>query len=154
MENPNKIEIEGIKTIHKLCKFGADHKMEGCSFTEIVERIFDELAKAQAVPKINGSIQAHELTISEIKAEIEEGYDLCQDVHLLDALVEKGIQIGKILAVPEGFVLIKNDTKTIVAIERMVEQQVEASGMDSRRLERLDGWRIIEAAIEAQEQKG
>lgn len=24
--------------------------MEGCSFTEIVERMFDELAKAQAVP--------------------------------------------------------------------------------------------------------
>lgn len=63
-------------------------------------------AKAQAVPKINGSIQAHELTISEIKAEIEEGYDLCQDIHLLDALVERGIQIGKTLAVPEGFVLV------------------------------------------------
>jgi hypothetical protein len=59
---------------------------------------------------------------------------------------------AKAQAVPEGFVLIKNDTKTVVAIERMVEQQVEASGMDSRRLERLDGWRIIEAAIEAQEQ--
>lgn len=54
-------------------------------------------------------------------------------------------------AVPEGFVLIKDDTKTVVAIERMVEQQVEASGMDSRRLERLDGWKIIEAAVKAQE---
>lgn len=100
MQNPEKIEIEGLKTIHKLCKFGADHNMEGCSFTEIVEHMFDELAKAKAVP--------------------------------------------------EGFVLIKDDTKTVVAIERMVEQQVEASGMDSRRLERLDGWKIIEA----QEQKG
>ena len=49
MENPEKIEIEGLKTIHKLCKFGADHNMEGCTFTEIVERMFDELAKAQAV---------------------------------------------------------------------------------------------------------
>lgn len=66
-------------------------------------------AKAQAVPKINGSIQAHELTISEIKAEIEEGYDLCQDIHLLDALVERGIQIGKTLAVPEGFVLVRKE---------------------------------------------
>ena len=46
---------------------------------------------------------------------------------------------AKAQAVPEGFVLIKDDTKTVVAIERMVEQQVEASGMDSRRLERLDG---------------
>ncbi|WP_312087545.1 hypothetical protein [Acinetobacter variabilis] len=60
-------------------------------------------------------------------------------------------QSAKAQAVPEGFVLIKDDTKTVVAIERMVEQQVEASGMDSRRLERLDGWKIIEAAVKAQE---
>ena len=51
MGNPEKIEIAGLKTIHKLCKFGADHNMEGCTFTEIVERMFDELAKAQAVPR-------------------------------------------------------------------------------------------------------
>lgn len=51
MENPEKIEIEGLKTIHKLCKFGADHNMEGCTFTEIVERMFDEIAKAQAIPE-------------------------------------------------------------------------------------------------------
>ena len=50
--NPEKIEIEGLKTIHKLCKFGADRNMEGFSFTEIVERMFDELAKAQAVPEV------------------------------------------------------------------------------------------------------
>lgn len=50
-ENPEKIEIEGLRTIHKLCKFGADHNMEGCIFTEIVERMFDELAKAQVVPE-------------------------------------------------------------------------------------------------------
>ena len=60
-------------------------------------------------------------------------------------------QAAKAQAVPEGFVLIKDDTKTVVAIERMVEQQVEVSGMDSRRLERLDGWKIIEAAVKAQE---
>ena len=52
IQNPEKIEIEGLRTIHKLCKFGAEHNMEGCSFTEIVERMFDELnAKAQAVPE-------------------------------------------------------------------------------------------------------
>lgn len=62
-------------------------------------------------------------------------------------------RLAKAQAVPEGFVLIKDDTKTVVAIERMVEQQVEASGMDSRRLERLDGWKIIEAAVKAQEPK-
>ena len=60
MQNPEKIEIEGLKTIHKLCRFGADHNMEGCSFTEIVERMFDELelAKAQAVPESNALLSA------------------------------------------------------------------------------------------------
>lgn len=43
MENPEKIEIEGLKTIHKLCNFGADHNMEGCTFTEIVERMFSKI---------------------------------------------------------------------------------------------------------------
>lgn len=73
------------------------------------------------------------------------------DTALAFNLFKKGWQ-AKAQAVPEGFVLIKDDTKTVVAIERMVEQQVEASGMDSRRLERLDGWKIIEAAVKAQEQ--
>ena len=69
------------------------------------------------------------------------------------AMWKKAINFGRKQpqAVPEGFVLIKDDTKTVVAIERIVEQQVEASGMDSRRLERLDGWKIIEAAVKAQE---
>ena len=51
MINPETIEIHGLSTIHKLCKFGADHNMEGCSFTEIVERMFAELAKSKAVPE-------------------------------------------------------------------------------------------------------
>lgn len=51
MNNPETIEIHGLSTIHKLCKFGADHNMEGCSFTEIVERMFAELAKSQAAPE-------------------------------------------------------------------------------------------------------
>jgi len=45
IENPETIEIHGLKTIHKLCKFGADNNMEGCTFTEIVERMFLELKK-------------------------------------------------------------------------------------------------------------
>lgn len=56
-------KIEGLKTIHKLCKFGADRNMEGCSFTEIVERMFDELkeAKASVVPEwIETAIQPPE----------------------------------------------------------------------------------------------
>ena len=71
--------------------------------------------------------------------------------HLAQANQQWREKAVKAQAVPEGFVLIKDDTKTVVAIERMVEQQVEASGMDSRRLERLDGWTIIEAAVKAQE---
>ena len=43
MENPEKIEIAGLKTIHKLCNFGADHNMEGCTFTEIVDRMFSKI---------------------------------------------------------------------------------------------------------------
>lgn len=52
----------------------------------------------------------------------------------------------------EGFVLVANNRKTIVAIEQMVEQQVEASGMDSKGLERLDGWRIMDVIIEASQE--
>lgn len=53
MENLTKIEIEGLKTIRKLCEFGFDRGMDGYSFTEIVERMLDELeaAKANAVPE-------------------------------------------------------------------------------------------------------
>lgn len=53
LNNPETIEIHGLKTIHKLCNFAADRDMEGCTFTEIVERMFAELekAKAQAVPE-------------------------------------------------------------------------------------------------------
>ncbi|ENW29414.1 hypothetical protein [Acinetobacter lwoffii] len=88
----------------------------------------------------------------------EEGCYSDSDIQHMYSMFEAGTEVGeqwqaaKAQAVPEGFVLIKDDTKTVVAIERMVEQQVEASGMDSRRLERLDGWKIIEAAVKAQEQ--
>ncbi|MFH4135558.1 hypothetical protein WAI65_02100 [Acinetobacter baumannii] len=61
LNNPETIEIHGLRTITKLCHFGADNNMEGCTFTEIVERLFAELqkAKAQAVPnKIINEIQS------------------------------------------------------------------------------------------------
>lgn len=48
MGNPEIIRIEGLKTIHKLCKFGAEHNLESCSFTEIVERMFEELESVKA----------------------------------------------------------------------------------------------------------
>ena len=46
MSNPETIEIHGLKTIHKLCNFAADRSMEGSTFTEIVERMFNELEKS------------------------------------------------------------------------------------------------------------
>ncbi|MFW1644475.1 hypothetical protein [Acinetobacter guillouiae] len=60
-------------------------------------------------------------------------------------------QAAKAQAVPEGFVLIADNSKTVVAIEKMIEQQVEASGI-TQDVFRLDGHRILEAMIEAQEQ--
>ena len=82
MENPNKIEIEGLKTIHKLCNFGAEHDMEGCSFTEIVERMFSKIK----------SMQTQVNTLDEML--LNQG----------DALAE-----AKAQAVPEGFVLVPKE---------------------------------------------
>ena len=77
MENPEKIEIEGLKTIHKLCKFGADHNMEGCTFTEIVERMFSKIEQMKT--QVN--------TLDEML--LNQGEALAQ---------------AKAQAVPEGFV--------------------------------------------------
>lgn len=46
--NPETIEIHGLKIIHKLCNFGEEQGMEGCTFSEIVERLFGELEKAKS----------------------------------------------------------------------------------------------------------
>ena len=99
-----------------------------------------QAAKAKAVPKINGSIQEHELAISEIKAEIEEGYDLCQDSYLLDVLVERGIDIGKIQAVSEGFVLVPKEPTEAMYIAGADKRQSGGNTAD-----------VYKAMIEAQE---
>ncbi|WP_313043962.1 hypothetical protein [Acinetobacter sp.] len=98
--------------------------------------------------------EAFEKHASKFFTDSKEAFKTNGDQYLYDEVIwmwDCWIERAKAQAVPEGFVLIKDDTKTVVAIERMVEQQVEASGMDSRRLERLDGWKIIEAAVKAQE---
>lgn len=71
LNNPDTIEIHGLRTITKLCHFGADNNMEGCTFTEIVERLFAELekAKAQAVPDTH----THSVTLT--CAELKEAFD-------------------------------------------------------------------------------
>lgn len=79
IENPETIEIHGLKTIHKLCKFGADHNMEGCSFTEIVERMFSKIEQMKT--QIN--------TLDEML--LNQGEALAQ---------------AKAQAVPDGFVLV------------------------------------------------
>ena len=88
MENPEKIEIEGLKTIHKLCKFGADHNMEGCSFTEIVERMFSKIEQMKT--------QVDTLD----KMLLNQGEVLAQ---------------AKLQVVPEGFVLVpKEPTEAMI----------------------------------------
>ena len=90
IQNPEKIEIEGLRTIHKLCKFGAEHNMEGCSFTEIVERMFDELnAKAQAVPE--GFVLVPKEPTKEmihIGESTHYGYDNIDSKHCYIAMIE------------------------------------------------------------------
>lgn len=103
----------------------------------------------EKLPDIKGILYGSEFGFNE---SLNEYYHPDHTNHRLNyAFIMGAWMAWKAQAVPEGFVLIKDDTKTVVAIERMVEQQVEASGMDSRRLERLDGWKIIEAAVKAQE---
>lgn len=80
MENLEKIKIQGLKTIHKLCNFGADHNMEGCTFTEIVERMFTKIEQMKT--QVN--------TLDEML--LNQGEALAQ---------------AKAQAVPEGFVLIE-----------------------------------------------
>ena len=82
MENPEKIEIAGLKTIHKLCNFGADHNMEGCTFTEIVERMFSKIEQMKT--QVN--------TLDEML--LNQGEALAQ---------------AKAQAVPEGFVLVPKE---------------------------------------------
>lgn len=48
------------------------------------------------------------------------------------------------------YVLVPKNSKTVVAIENMVYQQVEASGIDEP-IHRLDGWRILDAIEESLE---
>ncbi|MEW0951642.1 hypothetical protein [Acinetobacter baumannii] len=103
LNNPETIEIHGLRTITKLCHFGADNNMEGCTFTEIVERLFAELQKAKAQ------------------------------------------------AVLENHIVVPRTREVVVAIEKIVQQQCDASGVQEP-LHRLDGWRILEEIAEKVEE--
>ncbi|EXA60586.1 hypothetical protein J521_2774 [Acinetobacter baumannii 1035119] len=68
------------------------------------------------------------------------------EIDRLRAELEK----AKAQAVPDTHIVVPRNREVVVAIERMVEQQVEASGITSD-VFRLDGWRILDAIQEASE---
>ncbi|MDC4667562.1 hypothetical protein OHV74_18145 [Acinetobacter baumannii] len=92
------------------------------------------------------------------KARIEKEEFFCRDWDLWKACAElkqaeintlrAELEKAKAQAVPEGYVVVPRNREVVVAIERMVEQQVEASGITSD-VFRLDGWRILDAIQEA-----
>ncbi|MDC5214608.1 hypothetical protein OHW69_08045 [Acinetobacter baumannii] len=57
---------------------------------------------------------------------------------------------AKAQTVPETHIVVPRTKEVVVAIEKMVEQQVVASGITSD-VFRLDGWRILDAIQEASE---
>lgn len=126
IQNPEKIEIEGLKTIHKLCKFGVDHNMEGCSFTEIVERMFSKIEQMKT--QVN--------TLDEIL--LNQGEALAQT---------------KAQAVPEGFVLVKASdiAKLAIAVSRVDLMTYSEERPDSEKLAWQNVANKLEAMIEAQE---
>ncbi|MDH1697819.1 hypothetical protein N5I05_04530 [Acinetobacter johnsonii] len=101
MENPEKIEIAGLKTIHKLCKFGADHNMEGCTFTEIVERMFSKIEQMKTqVNTLDEMLLNQGEVLAQAKAQaVPEGFEIgrLQDriVELLDERQDLYAQINK-----------------------------------------------------------
>lgn len=99
------------------------------------------------VPEASTSIAVHQRIIDEVKTEINEGYDLCQDSYLLDVLVERGMEIGKIQTIPEGFVLVP-----MVPSERMVDAVRKCYEGEAYLPYSLYSEFINQAMIEAQEQ--
>ena len=74
-ENPETIEIEGLKTIHKLCKFADEHNMEGCTFTEIVECMFSKIEQMETqVDTLDEMLLNQGEALAEAKAQVSEGY--------------------------------------------------------------------------------
>ena len=126
MENPEKIEIAGLKTIHKLCNFGADHNMEGCTFTEIIERMFSKIEQMKT--QVN--------TLDEML--LNQGEALAQ---------------AKAQAVPEGFVLVeKTKLMQIVGSAAIIEPITRGNPLMSKYKTELDFiLSTVRAVIEAQE---
>ncbi|MDO7424686.1 hypothetical protein Q5X52_01465 [Acinetobacter baumannii] len=94
------------------------------------------------------------------KARIEKEEFFCRDWDLWKACAElkqaeinelrAELEKAKAQAVPDTHFVVPRSREVVVAIEKMVEQQVEASGITSD-VFRLDGWRILDAIQEASE---
>lgn len=93
MENPEKIEIEGLKTIHKLCKFGADHNMEGCTFTEIVERMFSKIEQMKTqVNTLDEMLLNQGEALAQAKAQaVPAQLDVNSILHDIDCYFDNGL---------------------------------------------------------------
>ncbi|MDC4638040.1 hypothetical protein [Acinetobacter baumannii] len=63
---------------------------------------------------------------------------------------DEELKKAKAKVVPDTHIVVPRNREVVVAIEKMVEQQVEASGITSD-VFRLDGWRILDAIQEASE---
>ncbi|MBU3169526.1 hypothetical protein [Acinetobacter baumannii] len=82
----------------------------------------------------------------------EDLFDIYHRVNSGWAMWKKAVSFmrEKAQAVSGGYVVVPKTKEVVVAIEKMVEQQVEASGITSE-VFRLDGWRILDAIQEASE---
>ena len=113
-ENPETIEIDGLKTIHKLCKFGADHNMEGCTFAEIVERMFSKIEQMKT--KVN--------TLDEML--LNQGEALAQ---------------ARTQAVPEGFALVSQ--KELLELTIAINAVDLATHTESKTNEVREMWKQV-----------
>lgn len=71
------------------------------------------------------------------------------EIDRLRAELEK----AKAQAVPKGSIVVPRTREVVVAIENMVQQQCDASGVQEP-LHRLDGWRILEEIAEVLSKEG
>ncbi|AZC06206.1 hypothetical protein DKE44_010365 [Acinetobacter nosocomialis] len=61
------------------------------------------------------------------------------------------LEKAKAQAVPENHIVVPRTREVVVAIEKIVQQQCDASGVQEP-LHRLDGWRILEEIAEKVEE--
>ncbi len=90
---------------------------------------FDEATNAYC---LHAHLPLTEINLSAL-AEINYGWDLWQK--------------AKAQAVPDTHIVVPRTREIVVAIEKIVQQQCDASGVQEP-LHRLDGWRILEEIAE------